>query len=1113
MGRSRRQRESEEEAGRLLSGARALYAHGARHEAVSELERALPILRDLGDRAGEGTALNYLGALYRDLGRHQDAIQAFEQALLIVRASGDSAAEGTTLNNLGALYRESGRHQDAIRLLEQALLIRRAVGDLAGEATTLSNLGALCRELGRPNEAIDRLEQALSISREIGDRLAEGRTLNNLGALYGEVGRPGQAVECLEKALSILHELGARPHERDTLNNLGALYQRLGRPREALERLEAVLAIKRDLGDRWGQASTLNNIGLVHHLMGHLQDAVEYLEAALAVYRELGSLQVDGVDSVADPGERLAARFNQFTRARRHEGEVMENLALVYADLGRFQEALDHLDAALTRKRELVDRAGEGNTLNNLGVIHVSLGRPLEALAYFEDALAISHELGDRASESLSLNNVGMHYLRVGNSHEALERFETVLAIKREVRDRIGEGVTLRNLGLAYIGMGRLEEALARFKAALAIAQEMGARESGALNNLAMLYRRLRRPQDALELLEQALAKDREVGDRSNEWAALANLGFVYEDVGRREEALAQFEQAIALVEGLRGEILSEELRTSYFVTPSALYAAYVLLLVKSGKRERALHAAEKGRGRVFLELLAEAQGEVREGVDPELRGEEQRLLSELSTLRERVVGARSQPQEERDPDLISRLQREEQDVERALHTVEARIRAENPRYAALTQPTAWELPDIQEKLLDEDTALLEYVLSDEGSLLFCVLKDGLEVFPLPPKGEIETRVRELRAAVLHGLHRYPHGEELYRDLVAPAAGLIEGKDLLVCADGVLHYLPFSLLLTGPPEEGDGDGEPPGGRLRGTPGDEEEALLEKVRADLAPLPAFDFGSLPYLLRRHAISYAPSATVAGMVREEARGERSYHADLAALADPRGLGGEEGVEGEALPLGLQAALTHTRDALEPIPATADEVWALAGLLAGGGLPTEHPERLDRGRLVLRTAGAATKEEVERLTSGERSFRFLHIATHGLLDPEKPQFSGLVFTPRGGKDPFWRTFEIFNARIPSELVVLSACETGLGRMVSGEGIVGLTRAFLYAGAPSVCVSLWKVAEESSPRLMEAFYRRVLAGEPKAVALQGAQLELVEQTPYAHPFWWAPFVLVGER
>ena len=284
-----------------------------------------------------------------------------------------------------------------------------------------------------------------------------------------------------------------------------------------------------------------------------------------------------------------------------------------------------------------------------------------------------------------------------------------------------------------------------------------------------------------------------------------------------------------------------------------------------------------------------------------------------------------------------------------------------------MTQLTAWEVPEIQENLLDEDTALLEYVLADRGSLLFCVLKDGFEVFGLPPRDEIEPKVRELRAAVLHGLHAYPHGHELYRALVAPAAHLIEGKDLLICADGALHYLPFSLLLTDEP----GNGEPPGngridpGRQRSAVAGSEPELTTRVEALTADLPEFDYAALPYLVHRHAISYAPSATVAGLVRADAHArERSYDGELAGFADPSALACRR--RGGGARRGPRPRARQPR-------ATA--------LYRGGGFGARRALR--QRSCHLRMAAQATKDEVAALTSGRAP---LSLLPHRLARPAR-------------------------------------------------------------------------------------------------------------------------------
>ena len=368
----------------------------------------------------------------------------------------------------------------------------------------------------------------------------------------------------------------------------------------------------------------------------------------------------------------------------------------------------------------------------------------------------------------------------------------------------------------------------------------------------------------------------------------------------------------------------------------------------------------------------------------------------------------------------------------------------------------------------------------------------------------LRHQVRELRASLT--LHRYLHGEDLYRQLIAPAEALVQGKELLIVADGVLHYLPFALLLTRPPEDeknGAGGAAPSALRSAGA-FSADAALTERLAVHLDPLPPFDFPNLPYLIQSHAVRYAPSASAAGMMAGGQRrpGKISANAlQIAALGDPR-LPGQMG-----LPAAAQGAL---RAGLEPLPCTAEEVWALAGLFEPH-LPAARQEAYTTEHVLLYTGDRATKTQILALTDGSQTYRYLHLATHGLLNIEKPQFSGLLFSSPDGQDSYWQTFEIFQAQIPADTVVLSACETGLGKVIRGEGLVGLARAFLYAGAQRVCVSLWKVADESTPPLMQAFYAAMRQGEAPARAMQQAQLTLLEQGTYSHPYFWAPFVLLG--
>lgn len=963
--------------------------------------------------------------------------------------------------------------------------LKRAVADLREGrdalrlATALQSLGSECVRQHRAEEARQHFEESLALLRGL-DRhpvveQSEVVVLWGLGAAYRELGQLPKALEALGDALARSRELDDVETERKLLQALGRVSSEAagerfeqGQLSAALPHADAAVAYLREAGERSMTAvAALQVRGALRQRLGHIDDAL----ADLTLAREMLAEVRDQTASDEEAGD-----------LSRVEAAIANAIGAVCKDMGRFEEALEHCQEALAVRREAGDSRGEGISLNDLGVIHLRLGDYEASLRCSEEALALAREIGDLEAEAVVGQNLAWLYAELGRPNEAMALLGRALEIHRSWKNRRHQGWLLLEMGdvMSAAEPESADGRLANYLEAQRAFREVGDRtgESMALSSIAGLLTEPERLDEALRYAEQALAVIRDVGDPVNESRALTNLTKLHQLAGQPRQALQCAERGVEIVESTRGGIASSERRANYFATVGELYAAYACLLVDLGEPERAFHVSERGRARAFLDLLAEARVDV-QGEGPEHEAE-QRLLSELSVLRQRLLEARAEPANGSDPELISELERSQHDLEQRLLQLEAEARRSKPRHTATIQATAWTVDQVRERLLDGRTALLEYVLADPRSLLFCVTESELHVYDLPAGEEIEAQIRELRESLLSYSSDFAHGYALYRTLIEPAADLIRDRDLLVCPDGALHYLPFAVLLTGAPER------------------------------------FDYQALPYLLRDHAIAYAPSATVAAMTRERLEVEQpSYDAELAAFGDPQGL--EDEVEesaggGRRTPLELAAALSATRSDLAPIPRTADEVWAVARLLLpASSLPLQRPESFDCEPVAIRTATAATKDEVQRLTSGNRSFRFFHIATHGLLDSEKPQFSGLVFTPSDGVDPFWRTFEIFKSRIPSEVVVLSACETGLGRIVSGEGIVGLSRAFLYAGASSVCVSLWKVTEDSSPILMRAFYERALGGETPARALRGAQLELLEDTAYAHPYWWAPFVMVG--
>jgi CHAT domain-containing protein len=452
---------------------------------------------------------------------------------------------------------------------------------------------------------------------------------------------------------------------------------------------------------------------------------------------------------------------------------------------------------------------------------------------------------------------------------------------------------------------------------------------------------------------------------------------------------------------------------------------------------------------------------------------------------------------------------------------IENQIRTASPRYASLTAGKPLSLAEVQIGVLDDQTVLLEYSLGRDASYLWAATKSGVSLYKLPARSSIDTLATALRAQLIPsklqrrivgidvmadsqrglGVSAVPFAEEaaafvaassaLYKTAVEPAGGALGDKRLLIVGDGALNYVPFEALVKAP----------------------ESA---------------DYSSLPYLIKSNEIIYAPSASVVGVIKQQ-NSNRAGRAILI-LADPvfnsndtRAKGAGASSNGETRGLGIQSALTDV---------TGQDASATAGPAKMQGLPLARlaGTRTEAEQIVKLAKTSGTQADVwldldaseGNLDARDISkYRVVHFATHGLLNAERPQFTGLVLSLVGNKteDGFLRTDEVFNLRLGSPLVMLSACETGLGKEKRGEGVMGLTRAFMYAGAPTVGVSLWSVADKSTAELMTDFYKRLLgssAAESTAVspsaAMRDAQLAMIAGKKYSAPFYWAPFVLVGD-
>ncbi|HZI62716.1 MAG TPA: CHAT domain-containing tetratricopeptide repeat protein [Pyrinomonadaceae bacterium] len=599
-----------------------------------------------------------------------------------------------------------------------------------------------------------------------------------------------------------------------------------------------------------------------------------------------------------------------------------------------------------------------------------------------------------------------------------------------------------------------------------------------------------------------------------------------------REQAVANYRESLATIETLRqGSLRADESRTTFlasikdvFDEAASAYAAMALLenpsagAPLSGKSleyaGESFKVNEQSRARSLLDMLSETNAAITEGVPAELLKRKQDNFDRQQDIADILTGVNISTEEmKKKPaeldDELEKLQAEYEEIEN-------QIRTASPRYAMLTANKPLTLAEVQQKVLDDQTVLVEYALQADDSYLFAVNKSAVSLFKLPARANIDKLATDLRAQLIpaklqrrivgidvveanRGLGVASSAPEdaapfiaasnaLYKAVLEPAAPMVGEKRLMVVADGALNYIPFEVLL----KTGD---------------------------------AGDFSSLGYLVKTNEVIYAPSASVVGAIKQQRT--KSTSRAMLIIADPvfnsNDARAKKGTapaanDAEIRGLGIQASLSDVAGTTTPAaPGAAMEGLPLARL-NGTRLEADQISKLAKasgGQADVWLDLDANEENV--VTRDVSKYRVIHVATHGLLNAERPQFTGVVLSLVGNKthDGFVRTDEVFNLRLGSPLVMLSACETGLGKEKRGEGVMGLTRAFMYAGAPTVGVSLWSVADKSTADLMTDFYKRLLtAGETTTAssALRGAQLAMISDKKYSAPFFWAPFVLVGD-
>lgn len=1151
-------------------------ALGRYREALDSYKKSLAIRRQLKDRRGESHALNNLGIIYKYWGQYDKAIELYEQSLAIKKELGDRRGVSQSLNNLGNVYKDRSRYDKAVELYEQSLAIKRELGDRGGEAQTLNNLGIVYKKWGQYDKAIELYQQSLAIKKKLEDRRGEAQTLNNLGNVYKDWGRYDKAVELYHESLAIKKELGDRQGEAQTLNNLGIVYKNWGQYDKAVELYEKSLAIKKDLGDRRGESQTLNNLGIVYKSWGKYDKAVQLYERSLAIRRELGDRQGEAqafnnlgivyknwgqYDKAVDLYEKSLA-IKKELRDRRGEAQTFNNLGIVYMSWGQYNKAVKYYEKSLSLKKELRDRPGQAQTYNNLGIVYKNRGRYDKAVEFYEKSLELKRELKDPHGEGQTLNNLGIVYKDWGQYDKAIELLENSLAIRRRLKDRPGEGTTLHSLGTVYrawgqytrarqtlekalaiyremkdplsIGrtlmnlglihqhMAQFDQALAGFKEGLEIWQRMKIPTKWPKNLIANLYLDMgdfhraeplvkdagywatrgrffllqsnyKDAKGQYEKLLKAAAKNR---NADNLFTALTGLGLCYEGIEDNAKAAEHFGRAVAFTEEIRTS-LTEAQREKFFdvrihgFLRTVPYEGLARVLLKLKQEDDALKSSEYTKARLFGEALSKRHKGQSYNVPKTVLNKDRQLNEELAALKTQ----RQKAYETGDKLQIEALEPQIATLEDGLRAHIFHLRQKYPLFASTKYPEPMKLDQTE---LRPHEWVLSFDVTDPGLIVY--LTKGKElvkaVFKPFPRKELNELVRAFREPldikfgdpVIEKLASFDFssGKRLSDILLGDILPVLpEDTPVIIVPDDSLGVLPFEMLVL------NDDG--------------------KVGTDR---------SIPYTTGarffrdRNPISYYQSITALTLARMHGT-QRASVKEMLVIADPvfgmRDSRAQESTQPQARLAGVQADLYKRLMA-----ATEDGAFGITfpRLTRTGELAKDLAE-IYRGRSRILTGFEAAKQTFDKtIVPAADRYDKIVFATHGYFGKDLPGLMEpvlvLTLVPPG-TDGYLRMSEVMGLRLYADMVALTACQTGLGRRISGEGVMGMGRAFQYAGARAVLMSLWSVAEESSVELVESFFRHLEEGKTKLEALKLARNE-IRQAGYDHPFFWAPFILVGE-
>ncbi|BBC25473.1 CHAT domain-containing protein [Pseudanabaena sp. ABRG5-3] len=964
---------------------------------------------------------------------------------------------------------QAKQYPEALKSLEQALQIYRSLKDRSNEAKILINLGQVYRSLKDSAKAIAYYQQALEIAIQIADLQSQSNVLNSLGNVYNFLGQKQKAIEFYQQSLAIAEQTSEsvcanlpkdksciviRDIQRNSLNGLGNVHNSLGQYQKAIDFYQQSLAIAKQMGKRQWESLALGNLGNTYDSIGQHQKAIELFHQSLAIARQISD--------------------------RDGEGTILLSLGNAYNSLGKYQEAINFYQQSLVIAKQLRDQKSVGSALGNLGSTYNSLGQYQKAIEFFQQSLVIDQKLGDRQGEGITLGNLGNAYYYLGQYQKAIEFYQQSLAIAQQTNNRHSTAIWLNNLGNVHNSLGQYQKALDFYQKSLEITKQIGdlKGEGKLLGNLGNAYYYLQQYPKAIQFYQQSLASAKQIGDRQNEGAWLNNLGVAYHYQKQYLKAIEFYQQSLNIYqeigdrEGL-GSVLTN-LGSAYTISrqyPKALNYYYQALATVQQIGDRYGESATlKNLGYLFTAqqqpelaiLFYKRSINISESIRKDIRGlpktAQQSYLETVADGYKRLA------------DLLIKQGR----VMEALQVIDLLKFQELEDYLKNIKGSDRSAQGV--RLLEPEKAISDKLLAVSFENSKEINRQLANKIQQLPKSEI-NKVPDYLQKIPQGtalLYPLILGDRIEIILFSPNTTPISRTVKISQKELENLVIDFRAALLDASNE---DVKKPAAQLY-------KLLIKPIETELVQAKATTILYAP----DGQLRYIPIAALYDGKQWLAEKYRISNLIAYSLFDfstqpknsPNILAGAFGGKSGERKFGQTA-----------LPATVKEIQAIANSFQNSVTLTE--ENFSR----------------QAIESKFKNHNILHLATHAEFNTGTPDNSFIIF---GNGDKI-RLNEITDWQIPNiDLIVLSACQTGVGKLGDGVEILGFGYQVQKAGAKNAIASLWSVNDEGTQALMEAFYRELKKGDiTPTEALNRAQVTLIKSPKYNHPNYWSAFFAIG--